>query len=78
MAGGGDVVAAQRVHLTQRADHARVAIVVSVDAARQGRAGRGLDGDELIVRLTAQFFAHKGSNQTAQIGAAAGAADKCL
>ena len=71
----GNEVAAEGVHLGQRADHAGVAEVISVDAASEARAGSGLDRDDLIVSFAAQFFAHKGSDQAAQVGAAAGAAD---
>ena len=71
----GNEAAAQRVHLLKRAHAAGVAVVVGVHAAGEAGAGRGLDGDELIVLLAAQLFAHERGNQAAQIGAAAGAAN---
>ena len=71
----GDEAAAERVHLGQRADFAGVAEVVGEPAAREARAGGGLDGDEPIVALTAQLLAHERGDEAAEVAAAAGAAD---
>ena len=71
----GDEGAAERVHLRQRADHARVAEVIGEPAAREARAALGLHGDDAVVRLAAQLFAHERGDQTTEIRAAAGAAD---
>ena len=66
---------AERVHLCQRADHAGVAEVIGESAAREARAGRGLDGNDPVVLFAAQLLPHKRRNQTAEVRAAAGAAD---
>ena len=71
----GDEAAAERVHLGQRADLAGVAEIVGKFSAREARAGGGLDGDELIVALAAQLFAHERGDEAAEVAAAAGAAD---
>ena len=59
----------------QGADHAGVAVVVNVLAPGEGGAGGGFHSDELVVGLTADLLTHKGGDQAAQVGAAAGAAD---
>ena len=66
---------AEGVHLRHRADFAGVAEVVDVFAAREAGAGCRLDRDDLIVGLTAEFFAHKRGNETAEVRSAARAAD---
>ncbi len=66
---------AERVHFCQRADHAGVAEVVGESAAREARAGRRLDGNDPVVLFAAQLLPHKRRNQTAEVRAAAGAAD---
>ena len=71
----GDEAAAERVHLGQRADLAGVAEVVGEPAAREARAGSGLDGDEPIVALAAQFLTHEWGDEATEVAAAAGAAD---
>ena len=73
--GRGDEAAAQRVHLRQRADHAGVAEVVGEFAAGEAGAGGRLHGDDAVIRLAPELFAHERRDQAAQIGAAAGAAD---
>ena len=75
MVGSGDEVASQRVHLGQRAHHTGVAEVISVDAACETRAGSRLNCDDLIVRFAAELLAHEGSDEAAEVGTAAGAAD---
>ena len=75
MVGGRDEVAAEGVHLGKRAHHAGVAEVVGVDAACEARAGSRLNRDDPIVRLAAEFLAHEGSDEAAEVGTAAGAAD---
>ncbi len=47
----------------------------SYATARKARAGGRLDRDDLIVRLAAQLFTHKGRDQTAEVAPAAGTAD---
>ena len=71
----GDEAAAERVHLGQRADLTGVAEVVGEPAAREARAGGGLDGDEPIVALAAQFLTHEWGDEATEVAAAAGAAD---
>ena len=73
--GRGNEVGTQRVHLRQRADHAGVAEVVQVFAPGQGGAGGRLHRDDAVVPLTPQLLPHKGGDQAAPVGAAAGAAD---
>ena len=73
--GGGDEAAAERVHLRERADLAGVTEVVGVNAAGEAGAGGGLDGDEAVVGFAAQLLAHERRDQSAEIAAAAGAAD---
>ena len=70
-----DEIAAQRVHLGERADHTGVAEVIGVNAAGEAGAGSRLNGNDAVVRLTAQLFAHERSDEAAKVGAAAGAAD---
>ena len=64
--GGGDEGGAERIHLRERADHAGVAEVVGVDAAREARAGGRLDGDDAVIRLAAQLLAHERGDQAAK------------
>ena len=71
----GDEVAAQGVHLGERAYHAGVAEVVGVDTAGEAGAGGRFHGDDAVIRLTAELFAHKRRDEASQVGAAAGAAD---
>ena len=59
--------AAERIHLRQRADHARVTEIIRKRTARKARAALRLDGDDLIVALTAQLFAHERRDQTAEV-----------
>ena len=73
--GGGNEVAAQSVHFGQGADLAGVTEVVCEFAAGEAGAGGGLHGDELVIPLAPQLFTHEGGDQTAQVAAAAGAAD---
>ena len=73
--GGGHKAAAQRVHFGQGADLAGVAEVVGKAPAGKAGAGGRLHRDKPVARLAAQLLAHKGGYQTAQVGAAAGAAD---
>ena len=73
--GSRDEVAAQCVHLGERAYHSGVAEVVSVNAASEARAGSRLNCDDLIVRLAAELLAHERSDEAAEVGTAAGAAD---
>ena len=75
MVGSGDIVASQGIHLCQGADHTRIAIVVSKSASGQAGARCRLYGDEAVIRLASQLLAHEGSDQAAQITAAAGTAD---
>ena len=75
MVGGGDKAVAQGVHLGHGADLTGVAEVVFEHAPGQAGAGGRLHGDDAVVRLAPQHLAHEGGDQTAQIGAAAGAAD---
>ena len=75
MVGGRDEIAAERVHLGERADMARVAEVIGVFAAREARAGGGLDGDETVFRFAAELFAHERGDEAGEIGSAARAAD---
>ena len=73
--GRGDEAGAERVHFGQRADHTGIAEVIGELAAREARAGRGLNGDDAVVGFSAELLAHKGRNQAAEVRAAAGAAD---
>src|SRR5699024_4497720 len=73
--GRGDEPRAQRVHFCQRADHAGVAEVVGKAAAGKAGAGGRLHGDDAVIPLAAQLFAHEGGNQPAQVGTAARTAD---
>ena len=73
--GGRDKIAAQRIHLGKRADHTRIAEIVSVYAAGQAGAGSGFNGDDLVVGFAAELFSHKRCDQAAQIGSAAGTAN---
>ena len=73
--GGGDEAAAESVHLGQRADPAGVAEVVGEHAAGEAGAAGRLDGYELVIALAAQLFAHEGADESAEVAAAAGAAD---
>ena len=68
--GRGDEVAAERVHLGQRAHHAGVAEIVGVDAAREARAGSRLDSDDAVVCLAAELLAHERCDQAAEVGTA--------
>ena len=52
-------VAAQRVHLCQRADMARVAEVIGILATGQARAGCRLHGNDAAIRFTAEFIGDK-------------------
>ena len=72
---GGNKVAAQSVHFGQRAYHTGVTEVINVFAAGKAGAGSRFYGDDFVISFAAQFFTHKRRNQTAQIGAAAGASD---
>ena len=72
---GRNKSAAKRVHFCKRANATGVAVVVNVLAAREGRTAFGLNGNKLIIRLTAQLFTHKGSDQTAQVRATTGTTD---
>ena len=62
--GRGDEVAAQRIHLGQRADSAGVAVVIGKLAAGQAGTRCRLDSNEAIISLTTELFAHKGGNET--------------
>ena len=73
--GGGDEAVAQSVHLGHGADHAGVAEVILEHAAGQTGAGGGLHRDDAVIGLAPEHLAHKGGDQAAQVGAAAGAAD---
>ena len=73
--GGGDEAAAQGVHLRQGADHAGIAEVIGEFSAGEAGAGGRLHGDDAVIRLAPELFAHEGGDQAAQIAAAAGAAD---
>ena len=75
MVGRRDEVAAQGVHLCQRADHSGVTEIIHIFAAGQARAGSGLHRDDLIVSFPSEHLAHKRGDQAAQIGTAARAAD---
>ncbi len=75
MVGGGDKVAAQRVHFGKGADHTGIAEIVSVYTAGKAGAGSGFNGDDPVVGFAAELFSHKRCDQTAQIGSAAGTAD---
>ena len=71
----GDEVAAECVHLGERAYHTGVAEIVCVDTACEARAGGRLDSDDAVVRLAAELLAHERSDEAAEVGTAAGAAD---
>ena len=73
--GRRDKAAAQRVHFCQRADHAGITEIVSVLAAREAGAGGRLHSDDAVVLFAAEFFTHERGNQTAEIAAAARAAN---
>ena len=73
--GGGDEAVAQRVHLGHGTDLAGVAEVVAEHAPGQAGAGGRLHGDDAVIRLAPEHLPHKGRDEAAQIGAAAGAAD---
>ena len=75
MVRGRDEGGAEGVHLRERADHTGVAEVIREGTASEARAGRGLDSDDTVVVFAAEFLAHERSDQTAEVGAAAGAAD---
>ena len=67
--------AAQRVHLRKRRHPARVAEVVGELAAGERGTAHGLDGDEIGRRLAAQLVTHEGRHKSAEVAAAARAAD---
>ena len=66
---------AERVHLDQRRQADRVAEVVGVAAAGQGRAGFGLDGEDARRAALAQLLADERKGQPGEVRAAADAAD---
>ena len=63
----GNIVAAERIHLLQRAYPAGVAIIVGIAPAREGGAAGGFDGDEPVVVFAAQLFAHERSDEPCEI-----------
>ena len=63
------------VHLRERTNHTGVAEVVSELAACKARAGCRLNGDNAVVLLSPELFAHKRSDKSAEVRAAACAAD---
>ena len=71
MVGRRHKAAAKRVHFGKRANFAGIAEIVNIFAAGQTGAGGRLDRNDAVIGLAAQFFAHEGGNQTAQVGAAA-------
>ena len=75
MDGIRDKAVTKSVHLHQRREPRRVAVVVGVDALGECRARGGLDGLELRVHPAGEFLAHEGEREPAEVGAAAGAAD---
>ena len=66
---------AERIHRHQWREMAEVAEVVGVFAARQRRAGHGLDGDGAHLAALAQAVHEEGVGQAGDVGAAAAAAD---
>ena len=52
MVGGGDIAAAQGIHLRQRAHHARITEIISVFAAGEAGAGRRFHGDDAVILFT--------------------------
>ena len=75
MVGGGDEAIAQGVHLGHGADLAGVAEIIPEHAPGQAGAGGRLHSDDAVIRLAPQHFAYERGDQSAQVGAAAGAAD---
>ena len=73
--GRGDKAAAECVHAHERRGFARVAEIVDVLAARHRRAGSRLDGDKTRVRLAVELVRHKRRDKSAEVAAAACAAD---
>ena len=73
--GARDEAGTEGVHLRERGDFTGVAEVVSKLASRQRRAGGGFDCDDPVVRFASQLLAHEGADETAKVGATAGAAD---
>ena len=67
--------AAESIHLCQRTDFAGIAVVVNITPAGQARTACRFYGDKAVIGFAAEFFAHKGGDQTAEVGAAAGASD---
>jgi hypothetical protein len=65
----------ERVHRHQRREPDRVAEVVGVDAASQGRARRRFGGQEACLRLSAEHPAQEREGQPAEVGAAADTGD---
>ena len=75
MVGGGDKARAQCIHTGQRRDLAGVAEIIRIFTAGQRRTGRRFGCEDTRVSKPAQLICHEGSNQPAEIGAAAGTAD---
>ena len=75
MVRGGDEAAAECVHAGQRRYLAGITEIIGVAAARQGGAGGRLDRDKIGVFAAQQLVLHKGGDQAAEVGAAAGAAN---
>ncbi len=75
MVGGRHKAMAKGIHLCQRRHLAGVAEIIRVFAACERRAGSRLNGKNLRVGFAGQFIAHIRCNQSAEVRAAARAAD---
>ena len=72
--GGGDEAAAKGIHPGQGGDPAGVAEIVGVLAPGEGGAGGWFHRHDAGIPYPPQLVGHKGGDQPAQVGAAAGAA----
>ncbi len=70
-----DKVRAQCVHLRQRTYHTGIAEVISKCSACEARAGCRLNSDDSVICFTSEFLTHERSDQAAEVGSAACAAD---
>ena len=73
--GRGTELAAKRIHAHKRRGFRRVAKIIGVTSPGKGRTGGGLHGDKTDIVFPFKTFRHKRRDQTAQVGAAAGAAN---
>ena len=72
--GRRDELVAERVHGKQRRHLGDVAVVVGVGRLGEGRAGLGLDRDDLDLGAV-DLVGDEGEGEAGEVGAAAGAAD---